>query len=369
MNKTNSKKPTQAASMPSKASGQRSYVSQSDAPRFTLESALRLAEGLIENFGGKAAAPHLLAQAIDISPTSSNWKRICGAAIAYGLTEGGYNAGQISLTDLGRRIVSPTVEGDDAAARVEAALTPRIAKDFFTRYDRAKFPREDIAANVIAEMGVPKERASDVVSILRKNGEMVGLITGTKTGPFVAMDVVTKPAFEQAVPSTQPATPATTEHAITPPMTEDPELPAPATNRKVFIGHGKDTIIVGQLKDILQFGKFEPVVAEETETKADSVPEKVIGSMRACGAGILHVSPEDILHDSQGKAQPKLNGNVLIEIGAAMALYEGNFILLVEKGTELPSNLQGLYKCEYEGDKLDMEATMKLLKGFNEFGA
>jgi hypothetical protein len=28
---------------------------------------------------------------------------------------------------------------------------------------------------------------------------------------------------------------------------------------------------------------------------------------------------------------------------------------------------QGLYRCEYEGDKLDYEATMKLLKTFNEF--
>jgi predicted nucleotide-binding protein len=50
-----------------------------------------------------------------------------------------------------------------------------------------------------------------------------------------------------------------------------------------------------------------------------------------------------------------------------MALYDKNFILLVHKGVPLPSNLQGLYRCEYEGDKLDYEATMKLLKTFNEF--
>jgi hypothetical protein len=38
-----------------------------------------------------------------------------------------------------------------------------------------------------------------------------------------------------------------------------------------------------------------------------------------------------------------------------------------QQGVELHSNLQGLYRCEYSGDKLDYEATMKLLKTFNPF--
>ena len=63
----------------------------------------------------------------------------------------------------------------------------------------------------------------------------------------------------------------------------------------------------------------------------------------------------------------RLNENVLIEISAAIALYRKRFVLLVEKGVKLPSNLQGLYRCEYEGDQLDYAATMKLLKTFNEF--
>jgi len=49
-----------------------------------------------------------------------------------------------------------------------------------------------------------------------------------------------------------------------------------------------------------------------------------------------------------------------------MALYGRNFILLVEEGVELPSNLHGLAECRYRGDGLDMAATMRLLKAFNE---
>ena len=33
----------------------------------------------------------------------------------------------------------------------------------------------------------------------------------------------------------------------------------------------------------------------------------------------------------------------------------------------LPSNLQALDEVRYEGDRLDYEATMKLLEAFNEF--
>jgi predicted nucleotide-binding protein len=70
---------------------------------------------------------------------------------------------------------------------------------------------------------------------------------------------------------------------------------------------------------------------------------------------------------TDGNTHIKINDNVLIEIGAAMAFYGRNYILLVQKGVRLPSNLQGLYRCEYEGERLDYYATMKILKTFNQF--
>ena len=138
-------------------------------------------------------------------------------------------------------------------------------------------------------------------------------------------------------------------------------------NNRVFITHGKNKKILDQVKEIVAFGKFEAVVAQERETPAKPVPEKVMDDMRACSAAVIHVCVEGILTDKDGANIPQINGNVLIEIGAAMALYGKNFILLVEEGVQLPSNLQGLYECRYKGDELNMEATMKLLKAFNAF--
>jgi predicted nucleotide-binding protein len=136
---------------------------------------------------------------------------------------------------------------------------------------------------------------------------------------------------------------------------------------RVFITHGKNKKIIEQVKELVAFGKFEPVVAQERETSAKPVPDKVMDEMRACHAAVIHVGVDGVLFDADGKEHPQINGNVLIEIGAAMALYGRHFILLVEEGVKLPSNLQGLYECRYSGDELNMPATMKLLKAFNDF--
>lgn len=142
---------------------------------------------------------------------------------------------------------------------------------------------------------------------------------------------------------------------------------AAAKGNRVFITHGKNRKILEQVKEIVTFGKFEPVVAKEHETTSKPVPDKVMEDMRSCQVAVIHVGSEGVLHDKDGNEVPQINGNVLIEIGAAMALYGRNFILLVEEGLKLPSNLQGLYECRYQGEELSMSATMKLLKAFNEF--
>jgi predicted nucleotide-binding protein len=57
---------------------------------------------------------------------------------------------------------------------------------------------------------------------------------------------------------------------------------------------------------------------------------------------------------------------VLIEIGAAQALYGRRFILLVKDGVKVPSNLQGLYEVRYSGEKLDASDAFKLLEAMQD---
>ncbi|HLI62599.1 MAG TPA: TIR domain-containing protein [Terriglobales bacterium] len=352
----------------------RAYFKQADFPQTDLQQAQKVASALVDNFAGTDAPPPDIALAMGISPTSSTWPVITGAAIAYGLTDGGVNANKIKLTALGRRLVAPEVEGDDLAARREAIMKPRILREFFEKYRRAKFPSDQIAINVLRSAGIPAERAQQALEIIKANGRYAGIIRDTPTGPFVSLDAPGVPA--------PTATPALLEHeeesgaavpvaAPTNGASASPVVPAkPAFDPKssrVFISHGKQKAIVAQIKELLTFGNFDPVVSVEREATAIPVPEKVFEDMRSCGAGVIHVATEGEYTDRDGIKQRKINDNVLIEIGAAMALYGKKVILLVEKGLTLPSNLQGLYRCDFDGDKLDYESTMKLLKTFSQF--
>lgn len=355
------------------APAKRAYYKQSDFPLTSLQQAQKIASAIVDNFGGSGGSPPDVALALGISPTSSGWPALTGAAIAYGIVEGGWNANQTKLTPLGKRLVAPEAEGEDLAARREAILKPRLMNEFFEKYRRAKLPGDVIAGNVLKGMGLPPDRVSAALEIIKDNGRYAGIIRDTPTGPFVNLDSpgVPAPAATPEFPeqSTLDATVEAPEQA-----TKAPVLPNAATAaalaakaNRVFISHGKQRAIVTQIKELLAFGNFEPVVSVEREATAIPVPEKVFEDMRSCGAGVIHVGAEGKYLDKEGNELTKLNDNVLIEIGAAMALYGKKVILLVERGVTLPSNLQGLYRCDFEGDKLEYESTMKLLKTFSQF--
>lgn len=350
----------------------RSYVSQADVPAYGLQQALRVGQAIADNYGKSPTKPLRVAQAMDVLPGSSTFRMLCGASIAYGITDGGYNSDQISLTPLGRRIVAPTKEGDDVAAKREALLRPRVIREFLTRYNESKLPSQVIAKNVLEEMGVPAERATDVFELLTDGAKALGFLRDVKGQTYVDLDSTAVPVAQHDVADQgEPHDPEIPPTAAPEGAAKDMQVPAASTRARqtsrVFITHGRNKEIVGQLKEVLTFGKFTPVVAMEQETVSKPVPDKVMDEMRTCSAAIIHVGTEMRLLDADGKEHRMLNQNVLIEIGAALALYGRNFILLVEKGVTLPSNLQGLYEVRYEGEKLDYESTMKLLKAFNDF--
>jgi len=357
----------------------RAKVPQTEFPNVPLESALRLPQALWENFAGKAATPMNLAMALDMKPSSGGWRNLCGSGIAYGLTEGGYNAAEISLTQLGLRIVRPTVEGDDLSAKCEALLKPRIQREFLQRYNKAKFPKDTIAQNILIEMGLPKERAMQALEILKKNGAFAKAIIEIKGDIYVSLDQTSATFLggeseddhrhSDLIDFNETERNISESSAIESETQTKPELVVAQSEavRRVFVTHGKNIKILDQIKKIVTYGGFEAVVAKDNETAAKPVPDKVLSDMRTCQAAVIHVGSEGTFKDEDDNLHPRLNGNVLIEIGIARALYDYNFILLVEEGLSLPSNLQGLYECRYQGGELNMEATMKILESFNEF--
>ncbi len=185
-----------------------------------------------------------------------------------------------------------------------------------------------------------------------------GLIQeGPSAPPWIdpALTEPDQPEDEVAVAAPAPEPDASEEP--TPAATKEPEL-------RVFISHGKNMDIVDQVKTTLEIANIPAEIAIEEESTAIPVPDKVFGAMRSCNAGIIVVSVEQ---GSEDNPSAVLNQNVLIEIGAAFVLYDKRVVLLWDKRIPVPSNLQGLYRCEYEGDELSWSTGMKLMKAVQGF--
>jgi predicted nucleotide-binding protein len=360
-------KPAKAASTPKK---ERTYLSQSDVPWHSVDKALTVAEAIVNHYGSKPTKPSDVAAALDVQPTSSNFKMLTGASIAYGLTEGGWNAPKITLTPLALKIIKYKTDTDTLDGKREALLKPRVIREFLNQYNDSAIPREDIAKNVLEGMGVPKDRTATVLSLIREGAEAVGFVTEIKGKKHVDLQGVTPPTEPSTedeqeelpadVPDGVPGKPAP-QPAITPKPGTDTRLP------RVFISHGKNRVFIDPIKQLLEMVQLQAVVSVESSTVSQPITQKVMNDMRSCGAAIIHVDSEQKLIDpADTKEVVVLNSNVMIEIGAAMALYGERYILLVRDGVKLPSNLQGLYEVRYKGDKLDSDETIALLKSIHD---
>jgi predicted nucleotide-binding protein len=140
--------------------------------------------------------------------------------------------------------------------------------------------------------------------------------------------------------------------------------PAAPRSQRVFITRSDREKVLEHVKEFVASGQFEPVVARERGAAAGPLLYDLVKQMRGCDTAIIHVTG---IAPADADREPRISDDVLIEIGAAMALYGHEFVLLVEDAIELPPNLHGLRECRYSGDELSRPAMMRLLHAFKSF--
>jgi hypothetical protein len=101
--KTSKKKVTAGAKQ-----AKRAYVKQSDVPAASLDEAIRVPQSILDHYAGRPTTPLQLAKALNVDPKGTQVRVLSGAAIAFGLIEGGAQATSITITDLAKRILRPT---------------------------------------------------------------------------------------------------------------------------------------------------------------------------------------------------------------------------------------------------------------------
>jgi hypothetical protein len=323
-------------------------------PKNSLIDALKLAQSIN------------LAKSTNWSPASSGFRTLITSSARYGLTTGSYGAKQIAITPLGLIIVSPQSPEERADGLKKALFNIELFRKFFTDFENNRLPEMKYLVNTLNRTyGIPNEDCEDCYKMIVKNAEELGILDDISGSKWIHLSKLSKAEVTQTV-TEAPAgevEEVPIEEEAKPPLTPLP--PLKVAKPIVFISHSENATIVDQLKTILEFGEFDYRIAEETETTAIPIPEKVFGLMRLCNCAIINVSADEEERKPDGIYS--VNPNVLTEIGGAFLQYNRKVILLVDKRVALPSNLQGLYRCEYEGDELAFSTYLKLQKTLAEF--
>jgi len=157
-----------------------------------------------------------------------------------------------------------------------------------------------------------------------------------------------------------------------PPLDEDvnfesPLIPFESQNTglkpRVFISNS-DTKVANQLRKMLDFLEYDYVVGDKEET-AVPIPENKFGLMKNCDCAIIPIVAAE--QERRYSGLYILNSTVTAEINAAYLKYNTQVILLVERKVELPPNLKGLNRVEYDNDDLSFNAVMDIEKILTDF--
>ena len=348
----------------------RKRISQSYLPITSLKEALKIPRAIEERFAGQPTTPLDVATAVGRKPTSSGWRALTGSAVGYGLTDGGYGASRIALTELGKRAVAPRREGEDEAALREACLKPTAISGFLNKYDGHKLPRKDIALNVLkAEFDLPVERANRAMEIILENAEFIGVIREIKGDKYVTLVSAVSPGSAPAEFPSQSIDADTSARVRDSSADSQPSRAEASPDgekrpvKAVFVGHSSGTRVFEQVRQLLELADLRAEIATEQETAAIPVPDKVFDAMSRSDAAIICVTADP---GQEGRNGFVVNPNLLIEIGAAYVRHDRRLVLLWDQRVAVPSNLQGLYRCEFKGDELSLEAGMKLQRALIE---
>lgn len=343
-------------------------------PAKTLEEAIKVGKAIVDFNGGKPIDTLTLAECMKNSPTSSTFFQTVSSSQMYGLTSGSAYSKSISLTTLGKDYFYFRSPEEKKNALFKAATHPPLVKRIYEHFNKNKLPPFEMAKNILTRsFGIHEKKIKNAWNVIRKNAMYTGFLQEISGNEYINLDKV---EIQESLVKPETEIP---EEGVTGEVVEEGqigdtgkppfEVPEPEVQQpmKVFIGHGKNKKVMDQIKTTLEFGGYEPIIAEAKETTAIPVPEKVMSAMHECQAGIINISADEPLTDSAGNEIYQINDNVLLEIGSAFVLYKKKVILVVDKKVELPSNLQGLYVCYYEGDSLDWESGLKLQKALTEF--
>ena len=313
----------------------------------------------------------LLADALGLSPSSSNFRDLLSSSYKYGLTEGTEKAPEISLTPRGNDVTQSKDQTTRLKALRSAALAPDIFEKFFTTYADKKLPSPEMISKIlISEYKVPKSLAEECAALIIKNGRFVDIIRDISGSAHVLLDTEVAKKREAPEPDGQPISEEVNEPPLETPGIEKVQIKGDSGKnvlKSIFVGHGKKKGPLTQLQKILTSFQIPHKVVAEEANLGRPIPQKVKETMQECGSAILIFTCDEKFFDDLGKEIWRPSENVVHELGAASYAYEDRIVIFKEKGLHFPTNFQSIGYIEFEEGSLESRTT-ELLKELIGFG-
>lgn len=347
------------------AKGRATGTKNRNYPPLVLIDALRVSMAIQDQASGMEVSRLTLAELLNLSPSSSNFREQVAASRFYGLTNGGINAEQFSLTSIGEKATG----GDEVArstALKNAVLNVQPYKEFLETFANKKVPGSAAFKEFLVKNAeVNESRAEECMNFILKDAETAGFLRDIKGVPYVDFSATPQRA--------DPAEASDSEYV---PEVEDVELdeevpPSPkgketkasssvATKaKKVFIAHGKNRTPLEQLKKALDQFKVSYAVAVDEPNQGRPISKKVATLMKdECSSGVFIFTADEhfVKMTDQGDEEVwRPSENVVFELGAASILYENRIVIFKEKGVSFPSDFSDLGHIPFDKDQLVAE--------------
>jgi len=343
-------------------------------PKHTLEASLPLAQRIQDEMGGKPMNRLLLADALGLSPSSSNFRELLSSAYKYGLTDGTEKADVISLTTVGQA----ATQTSDTTARLKAlrsaALAPSVFGRFLRDYANKKLPSSEMLPKILrTQYEVPADLTDECAAHIASNGRFVDVVRDIGGSPHILLnaELASSEEFQVEETATEMALDQEPEYAASsnaPRMLEPKVTATPASAPKpIFVGHGKNKAPLQQLQRLLSTFQIPHKIVVDEANLGRPIPQKVKDTIEDCGSAILIFTRDEKFFDESGKEIWRPSENVVHELGATSFAYGDRIVIFKEKGLHFPTNFQSIGYIEFESDDLAAR-TADLLKELIGFG-
>lgn len=164
-------------------------------PKSTLEDAIKIARAIEEQNAGNPMKPDMLAKAVGFNSTS-DWRflDLLRSANQYGLVVGTGKISPVSLTDLGRDVVSPSSPNARPRALAEAFRTVEDFRKVEDFYKGKRLPEDEFFENTLyREFAIPRERIKAFTETFTANLNYLHAFRADRTarGPLVESELRT----------------------------------------------------------------------------------------------------------------------------------------------------------------------------------